>query len=143
MKERYPLTPIERYVGWRRDDGQLFDPWMRIHERLGARVARPLPESLRITGTVAEWESWTGMAFPESGEYVFPEGLATVHIDREADHGGYWEPNVWMVHPPRLTPPAHAGGRRPLRRRRRAAPSPCRPGSMASASRTLSFNGRT
>jgi hypothetical protein len=52
-----------------------------------------------ITGTVAEWESWTGLAFPESADYVFPEGLATVHIDRNADRGSYWEPNVWMVHP--------------------------------------------
>ena len=104
LKERYPLTPIGHYVGWRREDGQLFDPWMRIHERLGARVCTPLPESLRITGTVAEWESWTGMAFPESGEYVFPEGLAPVYIDRESDRGSYWEPNVWMVHP-ELAPP--------------------------------------
>ncbi|WP_203786359.1 hypothetical protein [Paractinoplanes rishiriensis] len=98
-KDRYPLTPIERYVYWRRPDGQHFDPWMRIHERLGARVATPLPQSLRITGTVAEWESWTQMAFPESGDYVFPDGLAPVHIDREADLGAYWEPNVWMIHP--------------------------------------------
>lgn len=98
-KARYPLTPIERYVGWRREDGQLLDPWMRVHERLGARVATPLPRSLRITGSVAEWESWTGLTFPESGEYVFPEGLATVRIDRVADLGSYWEPNVWMVHP--------------------------------------------
>ena len=99
LKERYPLAAIERYVRWRRDDGQLLDPWMRVHERLGARVATPLPRSLRITGTVAEWESWTQMAFPESGDYVFPEGLATVHINREEDRGSYWEPNVWMVHP--------------------------------------------
>lgn len=99
LKERYPLAPIERYATWRRDDGQHFDPWIRVHERLGARVSTPLPESLRITGTVAEWETWTGMAFPESGDYVFPEGLATVHIDRSADRGSYWEPNVWMVHP--------------------------------------------
>jgi hypothetical protein len=98
-KERYPLTAIERYVRWRREDGQLFDPWMRVHERLGARVSTPLPRSLRITGTVGQWESWTAMAFPESGEYVFPEGLATVLIDRSADQGSYWEPNVWMVHP--------------------------------------------
>lgn len=98
-KERYPLTPIESYVTWRRPDGQLLDPWMRVHERLGARVSKPMPRSLRITGSVAEWESWTGMAFPESGDYVFPEGLATVRIDREADLGSYWEPNVWMVHP--------------------------------------------
>lgn len=99
LKERYPLTPIERYVQWRRDDGQLVDPWMRIHERLGARVSTPLPKSLRITGTVAEWESWTEMAFPDSGDYVFPHGLAPLHIDRSADRGVYWEPNVWLLHP--------------------------------------------
>ena len=38
------------------------------------------------------------MAFPESGDYWFPEGLATVAIDRERDEGRYWEPNVWMRH---------------------------------------------
>ena len=98
-KARYPLAPIERYVRWRREDGRLLDPWMRTHERLGARVGAPLPRSLRIDGTVADWESWVGMPFPESGDYVFPEGLATVRIDREADLGSYWEPNVWMIHP--------------------------------------------
>jgi hypothetical protein len=97
-KERYPITPIEQYVTYRRADGQLLDPWMRVHERLGARVGAPLPESLRITGTVAEWESWTGLSFPASGDYVFPEGLAPVHIDTDADRGSYWEPNVWIVH---------------------------------------------
>jgi len=98
-KERYPLAPIDRYVQWRRDDGQLLDPWMRVHERLGARVATPLPKSLRITGTVGEWQTWTDMSFPETGEYVFPEGLALLHIDTARDRGSYWEPNVWVVHP--------------------------------------------
>ncbi len=98
MKDRYPLVPIERYAAWRRADGLLFDPWLRIHERLGAKVLRAEPESLRITGTVAEWESWTEMAFPESGGYPFPGGLAPVTIDRDGDVGGYWEPNVWMRH---------------------------------------------
>lgn len=98
-KDRYPLTPIERYINWRRADGQLLDPWMRVHERLGARVATPLPRSLLITGSVPEWESWTELAFPESGAYVFPHGLAPVTIDRDGDVGTYWEPNVWMIHP--------------------------------------------
>jgi len=97
-KDRYPLVPIERYVEWRREDGLFFDPWIRVHERAGASVLKPEPHSLRITGTVSEWESWTEMAFPESGEYVFPGGLATLEIDREQDAGRYWEPNVWMVH---------------------------------------------
>ena len=97
-KDRYPLVPIERYAAWRRPDGLLFDPWMRVHERLGAVVLKPEPLSLRITGTVAEWEEWTTMRFPESGDYWFPGGLATVSIDRDADRGRYWEPNVWMHH---------------------------------------------
>lgn len=97
-KERYPLVPIERYAAWRREDGLLFDPWLRVHERLGASVLRPEPHSLRITGTVAEWEEWVEMAFPDSGSYPFPHGLAPVEIDRESDVGRYWEPNVWMLH---------------------------------------------
>lgn len=97
-KEYYPLTPIERYAEWRREDGLLFDPWMRVHERLGAEILRPEPESLRITGTVADWESWTQMRFPETGQYWFPRGLAMLSVSHEADLGAYWEPNVWMRH---------------------------------------------
>jgi hypothetical protein len=32
------------------------------------------------------------------GNYRFLRGLATAKIDRDADSGGYWEPNVWMHH---------------------------------------------
>jgi hypothetical protein len=97
-KERYPLVAIEDYAGWRRPDGALFDPWMRVHERVGATVLRAEQRSLRITGTVAEWEKWTEMAFPVTGDFWFPGGLATVAINRDEDSGRYWEPNVWMRH---------------------------------------------
>lgn len=97
-KARYPLAPIERYARWTRSDGQPFDPWIRLHLRAGGRMARPEPASMRITGTVAEWESWTGMAFPESGAYVVPGAAAVVHIDRDADLGSYHDPNIWIVH---------------------------------------------
>ncbi|HVN61264.1 MAG TPA: hypothetical protein VMT59_08360 [Gaiellaceae bacterium] len=97
-KERYPLTPIERYTAWTREDGLPFDPWLRVHVRAGGEILKPIEESMRITGTVAEWEEWTGMAFPESGSYVFPQGLAPLEVDREADLGAYWEPNVWVRH---------------------------------------------
>jgi GNAT superfamily N-acetyltransferase len=98
-KDRYPLAPIEEYAAWLRDDGLPFDPWLRVHARLGAEILKVEPQSLRVTGTVAEWEGWTGMSFPASGTYWMPRGLAPVTIDREADQGAYWEPNVWMLHP--------------------------------------------
>lgn len=97
-KHRYPLTPIERYMTWRRDDGSLFDPWLRLHERMGARIGPPAPASYRIEGTVAEWESWLAMALPESGDYVFAGGLSPLAVDCEADRATYLEPNVWMIH---------------------------------------------
>jgi GNAT superfamily N-acetyltransferase len=98
LKERYPLAPIERYVTWRREDGQPFDPWIRTHTRRGGRLVKPVARSLHITGAVSEWEAWTGMAFPADGTYVFPRGLAPLTIDRTRDRGEYWEPNVWIVH---------------------------------------------
>jgi GNAT superfamily N-acetyltransferase len=102
-KDRYPLVPIDRYMAWRRQDGLPFDPWLRLHERLGGRMLAACPESVRITATVGEWESWTGMAFPESGDYVVPGALATVRIDRERDIGEHVEPNVWVRHEPLRT----------------------------------------
>ena len=53
---------------------------------------------MTITGTVSDWESWTGMVFPESGDYVVPQALGPVTIDRENDTGRYVEPNVWIEH---------------------------------------------
>jgi len=71
---------------------------LRTHERLGAEIVKVAPESIRVSGTVAEWEEWTEMALPESGAYVVPGALVPIEIDRERDEGVYAEPNVWMVH---------------------------------------------
>jgi GNAT superfamily N-acetyltransferase len=98
LKHRYPLAPMDRYVRWRREDGLPFDPWIRLHARLGGELLAVCPESMQIVGGVSEWESWTAMAFPESGDYVVPGALVPVRIDRERDVGTYVEPNVWMRH---------------------------------------------
>ncbi|MGO9557959.1 MAG: N-acetyltransferase [Acidimicrobiales bacterium] len=96
FKDRYPLTPIDRYATWTRPDGLPFDPWMRVHARLGATILRPEPRSLEIEAPVADWEGWTEMRFPEDGEYVFPSGLAPLSV--RGGVGTYFEPNVWMLH---------------------------------------------
>jgi GNAT superfamily N-acetyltransferase len=101
LKDRYPLTPIESYARWLRDDGSAFDPWIRVHERLGGRILGIADCSMTVEGGVAEWESWTGMAFPESGAYVLPQALVPIEIDRASGRGRYVEPNVWMRHSPR------------------------------------------
>lgn len=95
-KDRYPITPIERYIEWRRSDGLPFDPWMRVHARLGASIVRPEPRSLEIRRPIADWQRWLAMEFPADGDYVFPGGLAPLTVT--AGVGEYWEPNVWMRH---------------------------------------------
>jgi GNAT superfamily N-acetyltransferase len=100
-KERYPLAPMERYMSWKRGDGLPFDPWIRLHHRLGAEILAVAPRSLDVRGSVAEWEEWTGMVFPDSGDYVVPGALVPITIDRGRGEGRYIEPNVWMRHPTR------------------------------------------
>ena len=96
LKERYPLIPIDRYLEWRRDDGAHFDPWIRIHERVGGEILAPAPESMTLRAPASDWEEWTGMRFPTDGEYIFPGGLAPLVIQDGV--GVHVEPNVWILH---------------------------------------------
>ncbi len=98
LKARYPLIPLERYARWRREDGSAFDPWIRVHERLGGEIVCIAARSFIVEGTIAHWEEWTGLAFPESGEYIVDGALVPVTINCDADLGRYVEPNLWMRH---------------------------------------------
>ena len=98
LKQGYPLIPAETFMTWTRDDGLSLDPWLRTHQRLGATILAAAPASQTMTGTVEEWEKWTGVALPSTGDYTIPKGLSVLHIDREADLGTYVEPNIWLRH---------------------------------------------
>ncbi len=96
-KSEYPLTPMALYIEWSKND-RPFDPWLRVHHRLGARILKACPEAMHISGTIKSWEEWTGMSFQSSGEYIIPGALTPVTIDIENDCGVYIEANVWMLH---------------------------------------------
>lgn len=98
LKQRYPLTPVEVFMTWTRPDGTSLDPWIRTHQRLGGSILAAAPASQTMTGTVTEWEQWSGLALPSSGDYVIPQGMSILHIDRESDLGTYVEPNIWIRH---------------------------------------------
>jgi GNAT superfamily N-acetyltransferase len=97
-KARYPLIPIEHYTQWRRPDGTHFDPWIRVHERVGGKILAPAPESMTMEAPVADWEEWTGLEFPENGDYIVPEMLAPLFVRGRS--GRHVEPNVWLRHRP-------------------------------------------
>lgn len=98
LKKQYPLTPMSNYVQWTNEAGLPFDPWLRVHIRSGAKLVKVCSRSMTVTGSVAEWESWTGLRFPESGLYVMDGALVPLKITMEKDQGVYVEPNVWVVY---------------------------------------------
>jgi hypothetical protein len=113
-KHRYPLIPMHRYMRWRRDDGLPFDPWIRVHARVGGEILGSASAAMRVAGSISEWERWTGMRLPESGSYVVPGALVPVEIDLERDMGEYVEPACWVRHRIEISSDARAcdgGGR--------------------------------
>ncbi|MBM2619923.1 hypothetical protein JIG36_30865 [Actinoplanes sp. LDG1-06] len=97
-KHRYPDVPMAEYATWARPDGLSIDPWIRTHQRMGARILGPAPRSMVIAGTVAEWQEWTGMVFPVTRDYVVPDALNLVHVDVDQDRAVYVEENLWVLH---------------------------------------------
>jgi hypothetical protein len=97
-KSKYPLISIDDYITWKNEEGLPFDAWLRVHARLEGKIIKTCDESKTIRGTRTEWEEWTSMRFPQSGEYIIPGALNPIEMDVEADEGVYVEPNVWIVH---------------------------------------------
>jgi hypothetical protein len=98
QKSKYPLVSIDDYIQWTNVEGLPFDAWLRVHARLGAQILKPCHQAMIIRGTRAEWEQWTSLKFPQSGQYYIPGALNPMEMDVEKDEGIYIEPNVWMVH---------------------------------------------
>ncbi|MBC8945664.1 transferase [Xenorhabdus indica] len=98
LKSCYPLQDFVEYCNWKNEKGEPFDPWIRTHWRLGAKIIKPALRSMNIYGTVEEWQEWIGMKFPQSGEYIIPGGLVPLVVDTEKQMAHYIEPNLWVFH---------------------------------------------
>ncbi|MDF4667873.1 hypothetical protein P3526_26765, partial [Vibrio parahaemolyticus] len=98
LKHRYPLHSFEEYCQWQNHNNEPFDPWIRTHWRLGAKVIKIAPQSMKIEAPIETWEQWTSLQFPTNGDYAIPMGLAPVSIDIQHQFGTYLEPNLWMFH---------------------------------------------
>lgn len=98
LKSDYPLIPIDDYINWQNIDNLPFDPWIRVHVKAGGKIVGICNKSMLITGTVSDWEKWTGVVFPYTGDYIVNKALTPIKIDKNNDIGTYIEPNVWIIH---------------------------------------------
>ena len=97
-KEQFPLLPMADYLKCTLESGETYDPWLRIHERLGAEVIGICSRAYTVQGSINDWRSWTEQIFPCSGQYLIKGGLNPIQVNLEDDIGTYTEPNVWIVH---------------------------------------------
>lgn len=97
-KHLEPMTPIEEYAFRTRDDGLPADAWLRVHVRAGGWIDRVARNSMIVTGSLADWRKWTGLAFNADGPWIVPDALEPVICSLDVDRGTYVEPNVWIRH---------------------------------------------
>ncbi|WP_228985309.1 transferase [Photorhabdus laumondii] len=98
LKQNYPLQDFVQYCRWKNDNNEPFDPWIRTHWRLGAKIIQPAMHSMSINATLDKWQEWTGMKFLQSGQYIIPGGLVPLVVDVQQQMAYYIEPNLWMFH---------------------------------------------
>lgn len=98
LKHKYPLIDIDEYMKWKNGDGLPYDAWIRVHARNGGQILKSCRKSMFVSGTIAEWEEWTGYDLKSSGQYLFPSALIPIEVDVEKDKATYCEPNVWMYY---------------------------------------------
>ncbi|WP_434631891.1 GNAT family N-acetyltransferase [Thermoanaerobacterium thermosaccharolyticum] len=96
LKSKYPLIPIENYIEWKDSNGLPFDAWLRVHAKLGARIIKVCHKAMYISGKIDDWQEWTNMKFPSSGDYVIDGALVPIKVDIKNNIAEYIEPNVWV-----------------------------------------------
>lgn len=100
-KHLYPLIPMDQYINWKDELGRVFDPWLRVHTNMGAKIIKPCLESMIIKGTAKEWEEWSGIKIAGKGDHIIPYALVPIRFELAGEEliGRYVEPNVWVAHP--------------------------------------------
>ncbi|MGB6369668.1 MAG: hypothetical protein WBF68_01360 [Atribacterota bacterium] len=97
LKSQYSTISMDDYINWKKNNLP-FDPWLRVHIKIGGEILKVANPSMIVRGTVSDWQRWTGMHFGESNKYVIQGALIPVNIDLENDLGEYIEPNIWVLH---------------------------------------------
>ena len=97
LKSQYPSISMSNYITWERDNLP-FDPWLRVHIKLGGQILKVANSSMIVKGTVSDWQKWTGLYFGETSKYIVQGALNPIDIDLENNLGEYIEPNVWVLH---------------------------------------------
>jgi GNAT superfamily N-acetyltransferase len=93
---RMPDLTINEYSQVRLDNGEHFDPWLRIHERIGGKIIGVCPASAVFSAPLNDWQDWSKMKLPESGRLLVPNAINYLEIKDGV--GVLKEDSVWVLH---------------------------------------------
>lgn len=134
MKHKFPQTSFEDYYTWTqgkphqsgftwsfdgappRTQSLPFDPWLRKHVLMGARVVKLATKSFTIEATAEKWQEWLGdkvalnVSVDKNGEkhldgelldgFVVDDDFSVpLQWDPVRSLGCYTETDMWVLHP--------------------------------------------
>ena len=94
---RCPRLTTAAYAALRLPDMRHFDPWIRVHERIGGRIIGSCPISATFRAPRSDWERWFGVRLPSSGSIVL-EGAGELEL--AFDTGLLIQESIWILHGP-------------------------------------------
>ncbi|WP_158899997.1 amino acid adenylation domain-containing protein [Burkholderia sp. L27(2015)] len=89
---------VHAWAQARDERGEPLDFWLRVNQRLGARILGVADHSQLVQGTLKQWRRWTGVSFAASGSYALPGMLQPVEVDLAGDCARYYDPSIWVGH---------------------------------------------
>lgn len=87
---------IEEYTRTRLDNDEHFDPWIRVHERIGGVVVGSCAGSAVFVATKDEWQAWSKIKLPIAGRVIIPNAINPLEI--KEDQGILSEDSIWVIH---------------------------------------------
>ncbi len=98
-KKCFPTMSMAAYLEKHHEDGRVYDPWLRLHLKLGAKIIKICHRAMTITLSLEEWFKYGAVPHKDDPqELIVPDGLVPVRIISGKNIGIYEEPNVWLVH---------------------------------------------
>lgn len=96
-RAQYPHLPVSTYARMRLADGRHVDPWLRAHERSGARIIGWAERSMDVSAPVEDWERWLGYPLPAEGRLLIDGAIGWLRLSDGI--GRLSEDSVWVLHP--------------------------------------------
>ena len=97
FKSKFPNMAMSTYLNYK-EEGQIYDPWIRTHLKGGAKVIKVCNKSMSVTAEIPFWEKLMNKKIESSGYYLVDGALNPVKLELEKNVGCYEEEKNWLYY---------------------------------------------